>query len=305
MKNNGKCRKITAAVLTLILAALCLCAQAESDSSAPAARSETVAELLKVIDFKFFVKENGIGTGSAPVYTAPSEDSLRLADGKASCSVESEIAVAGYEDRWLMVRYEIGKKEEKDKQARVGYIPPKYSKGYKTGRGKITFSRVPVQLAADTEITDNPRHNSTPFGTLPAGTDITILGKYTYTGNWWYIEAELDGKLARGFIDRSEAEILADGTVYHGNLELGFPVTSPENTRQTGTVTVNGTADDAMIVRQDAGADSRMVARVYGGESFPCYGSREVRHGRIWYYIWVDGVWGWFSGGNSTYTESE
>ena len=304
MKNTEKIRKIMAVTLALILTVSCVCALAEGDSPAPAAKSETAAKLLEVLDFKFFVKEDGIGKGTAPVYTAPSEDSLRLADGTAHCSVESEIAVAGHVNRWLMVRYEIGKKEDKDRQVRVGYIPPKYSRGYKSGQGKIRFDSIPVQLAADIEITDNPRHNSTPFGTLKEGTDITILGKYTYTGNWWYIEATLDGKLTRGFINRSEAAILVDGEVYHGNEELGYPVTSPENTQQIGMLTVNGTPDDALIVRKKAGTDSKMVARVYGGDIYPCYGSKEQKN-YVWYYIWVDGVWGWFSGGNSTFTEGK
>ena len=304
MKNTGMIRKLAAAMLAMILMISCAGVLAESDASCPAESSETVAKLLDIMDFKFFVREDGIGKGSAPVYTAPSEDSIRLADGTAHCSVESEIAVAGRTDGWLLVRYDIGKKNEKDKPARVGYIPPKYSKGYKTGVGKIVFDSIPATLAADAGITDNPRHNSTPFGTLKEGTEITILGKYTYTGNWWYVEATMDGKLTRGFINRSEAAILVDGTVYHGNAELGFPAVSPENTKQIGMITVNGTADDAMIVRQQAGAKHKMVARVYGGESFPCYGTNQQSN-HVWYYIWVDGVWGWFSGGNSTFTEGK
>lgn len=303
MKHTGKNSMMIAVILALILAVCSAGALAENEPFAPAAGSETVVKLLDVIDFKFFVKEEGIGKGSAPVYTAPSEDSVRLADGKASCSVESEIAVAGHVDNWLMVRYEIGKKEDKDRQVRVGYIPPKYSKGYKSGTGKLKFDSIPVQLAEDIEITDNPRHNSTPFGTLKAGSDITILGKYTYTGNWWYIEATLDGQLTRGFISRSKAAILADGTVYHGNEELGIPAVSPNQTELAGYITVKGTADSAMIVRNKPGAENNMVARVYGGDTFPCYGSEKARSGRIWYYIWVDGVWGWFSSGNSTFSE--
>ena len=90
--------------------------------------------------------------------------------------------------------------------------------------------------------------------------------------------------------------------MYHGNEELGFPAVSPENTQQIGMLTVNGTADDAMIVRKKAGPKFKMVARVYGGESFPCYGTQQLKN-YTWYYIWVDGVWGWFSGGNSTFAE--
>ena len=303
MKHQRIIRRLAAAAAALVLAVSCAGALAAGDPSAPAAASATVAELLDTVDFKFFVREEGIGRGSAPVYTAPSEDSLRLSDGRAACNVEEEIAVAGRVDGWLMVRYEIGSAEEKDRKVRVGYIPPKYSKGYKAGIGKREFDSIPVKLAEAIDITDNPRHNSTPFGTLDEGTDIIILGKYTYTGNWWYVETTLEGKLTRGFIDRSSAALLVDGTVYHGNLELGIPVTSPRGTRVVGTVTVNGTSQDALIVRQGAGTDTQMVARAHGGDVFPCYGSEVTPREKTWYYIWVDGVWGWFAAGNAAYTE--
>ncbi len=298
-------RRMVSLMIALILAICFAGALAESSPSSPAATSETVAKLLNVLDFKFFVREDGIGKGTAPVYTAPDEGSLRLGDGKAQCSLESEVAVAGHVDHWLMVRYEIGRKDEKDRKVRVGYIPPKYAKGTKSETGKINFDAIPVTLAEDTEITDNPRHNSTPFGTLPAGTEITILAKYTYSGNWWYVEAEIDGTRTRGFIDRSETGIIIDGVTYHGNTELGFPTASPENQPQIGMLTINGTEENAMIVRKRAEADSSMVARVYGGEIFPCYGSKELKNGKTWYFIWVDGVWGWFSGALSTFTPGE
>ena len=297
--------RLAAFVLVLALAISCVGALAEGNSSCPAAISETVAKLLKVPDFKFFVREDGIGKGSAPVYTAPSKDSLRLADGKASCSVETEIAVAGHVNSWLLVRYELGKKGDKDREVRVGYIPPENSKKLKSGRGNIEFDSISVQLAEDITITDNPRHNSKPFGTLSAGSEMIILGKYTYSGNWWYIEATLDGQLTRGFIKRSEAALLVDGIVYHGNEELGFPAASPEDSQQIGMVTIKGTAENAMKVREHATTDSKMVARVFGGESFPCYGIDTLNNGKQWYYIWVDGVWGWFSAGASVFEAAE
>lgn len=300
----GKSRRITAAVLTLALIFLCGGTLAESGSSCPAAESETVAQLLQVPDFKFTDKEDGIGTGSAPVYTAPSKDSIRLNDGKASCNVHRKIGVLGYADGWLMVRYDIGKKDEKDPQARVGYIPPEYSQRYQAGKQNISFSAIPARLAGETEITDNPRDNSSPYGALADGTDITVLGKYTYTGNWWYIETTLNGQLTRGFINRAEAALLIDGKVYTGNSELGYPVSSPDGAGRTGMVTVTGAANDAMIVRRSAGIEHAMVARVHGEDRYPCYGS-ETHGSRVWYYIWVDGVWGWISGGLSTFTEGE
>lgn len=300
----GKGRKLTALMAALVLMLLCAGVTAESGSPSPAARSATVAELLKVPDFKFFVKNDGIGTGSAPVYTAPSTDSIRLSDGKASCSVASDISVAGHVNGWLLVRYNIGRKDEKDREARVGYIPPEYSRKYKSDRGDMEFVSIPVTLAADAEITDNPRKNHRFFGTLGEGTTVTILAKYTYTLNWWYVEAELDGKLTRGFIDRGTAALLIDGEVYTGNEALGYPAASPDSNPQAGMVTVTGKEGEAMILRKRADHDSPMVARLYVGESFPCYGIQTLKNGKTWYYLWVDGVWGWLSGTYSAFSES-
>ncbi len=301
----NKSKRLIAVIITLVLMLSCAGALAESGSSCPAAESETVAKLLQVLDFKFSDKKEGIGKGSAPVYTAPSEDSIRLKEGKASVNVQGKIGFLGRVDGWLMVRYDIGTKNEKNPQARVGYIPPEYSRKYQAGTNEIGFSMIPVTLAADIPITDNPRGNSDPYGTLGEGTEITILGKYTYTGNWWYIETRLDGKLTRGFINRTEAALLIDGKVYTGNSELGNPAASPEGNGQIGTITVNGTPKDAMIVRKKAGKQNGMVARAHGGDCYPCYGTEKMNNGRVWYYIWVDGVWGWFSSGSSTFTEGK
>ena len=298
-------RRLIAAMITLVMMLSLAGTLAESGSSCPAAESETIAELLQVLDFKFKDKKDGIGKGTAPVYTAPSEESIRLGDGKASVSVQGGIGVLGHVNGWLMVRYNIGKKGEKNPQSRVGYIPPEYSKKYQTGTSVIAFSAIPVRLAAEISITDNPRENSTPYGTLAEGTDITILGKYTYTGNWWYIETMLDGRLTRGFINRTEAALLIDGKVYTGNIELGNPALSPEGSAQAGTITVTGTEKDAKIVRKQPGRENSMVARVHGGDTYPCYGSKTLQNGREWYRIWVDGVWGWFSSGSATFTAGE
>lgn len=300
MKKAMNGRKTAAVLAAVMMLLTVLCAQAES-APKPAETSQTVAALLQVPDFKFFVRDDGIGKGNCPVYTAPSEKSLRLADGNAYCNVGGEIAAAGYVNgEWLLVRYEI-----KDKKVRVGYIPPRYTKGLKADVSRISFDAVAVQLDEEAEITDNPRSNSTPYGTLPGGTEITVLAKYTYTGNWWYVETKLNGKLTRGFIDRGKAAIVADGVVYHGNEELGYPAISPENTKQIGMMTVNGGGDNAMIVRKRPDRGTAMVARVYGGESFPCYAAETGANGKIWYLIWVDGVWGWFSSASSTLAEGE
>ena len=96
-----------------------------------------------------------------------------------------------------------------------------------------------------------------------------------------------------------------DGLVWRLQQELGLPVESPEHTGKTGTVTIGGNAENAWIVREEETSKSHMVARVWGGDTYPCYGQTIGEYDREWYYIWVDGVWGWVSSGISTYTADE
>ena len=296
-------RRTASLMIALLLAICCTGALAEGSSSAPAAASETVAKLLNILDFKFFVREDGIGKGSAPVYTAPDENSLRLADSKASCNLESEIAVAGHVDHWLMVRYEIGKKNEKDKKVRVGYIPPKYVKGFKSPMPTPQFDYIPVTADDIVYVSDNPLLNSSYFATLEPGETFYILGKYTYIGDWWYIECTVDNQLARGFINRETSSfILGDQTI---NKDTYVPeaVLSPLGTEKIGTLTVGYGTDGAhKTVRQDADPESKQLALVSPGEKYPCYAEKKGTNGKPWYYIWIEkeSVWGWISSGVST-----
>ena len=56
----SKISRYAAFLLALILTLSGLSATAEGISSAPAAGSQTVAQLLQILDFKFFVREDGI-----------------------------------------------------------------------------------------------------------------------------------------------------------------------------------------------------------------------------------------------------
>ena len=292
-----KGRKATAALLALILLVSAFGALAEDTETAA---KDKVTQLIEIRDFKFFHKEDGLsGNTRWPVYTAPSADSLRLADGKAWCNPAGELSVGGHtENGWLLVRYKV---PEPDKYTRVGYVPPRYISGIKTGVGGLDFVHIAVKAAEEIYITDDLEEQSPAFGKLEAGDDFVILAKYTYYGNWWYIEATVEGKTARGFISRGTAAIEVDGKVYHGNLELGIPEKSPQGTEKIGTVNV--THAEPTIVHSEPDPDKKMVARVYQGDSFPCYGKETGSTRKDWYYIWIDGVWGWISSGRSELTE--
>ena len=271
-------------VLALLLPAACAMAGTAVSGLRAADSSDIVNRLLNTLDFKFFIKDEGIGYGKCPVYTAPSESALRLGNGTAVCNTSKKMDVGGFDaaSGWLMVRYKTD-----NGGSRVGYIPPRYVSGYKADR-TLSFDAVPVRAAATLMVTDSPRSDNEYFARLDAGEDFLILGKYTYTGNWWYIECIVDGQTARGFIDRDSSAFSADGTVYTGCQDRGLPARAPEGDTPQGTVTV--TYAQAGKIRRKPDAGSAMVARSHPGDRYPYYGVS----GR-WYRVWIDGVWGWIS----------
>ena len=61
MKHTIRSRMLTLFLAAMMLVCTALSAQADSASSQPAAKSKTVAKLLEILDFKFFIREDGIG----------------------------------------------------------------------------------------------------------------------------------------------------------------------------------------------------------------------------------------------------
>ena len=149
--------------------------------------------------FKFQIHKEGIGYGTCPVFTGPSADSFRCANGRASVQTTGErIDVAGYDDSgWLLIRYQTN-----NGSTRVGYIPPRYVQGFKTGM-ELHFQQIPMVANNEIRVTDNPLDGWSAFGLLYPGEEYTILAQYTYIGDWYYIECDIDGHRARGFIEKS------------------------------------------------------------------------------------------------------
>ena len=245
--------------------------------------------LYNVIDFKFHHYKNGIGYGNCPVYTAPSLDAYRCSNGKASVSTNSDMWVGGFEvgSGWLLVRYETS-----NGGVRVGYIPPSYIQGFKTSIDRLKFSYIAQTAASSIIVTDNPLNANTSFAMLSPGQQYHILGKYTYYGNWWYIEFYVNGQIARGFINRDTTAVNNGSGTY--STDIGSPSSSPYGGRKIGEVRISG---DARLVRQNAGTEYPMVARVSYPGQYPCYDEKIGTNGARWFYIYVDGVWGWIAEG--------
>lgn len=180
-----------------LLASVMLLVSVALNASAGTSISGNTASKTKIPEFLFINMKDGIGCGLCPVYTAPSVDAYRCNDGKAECATDSPLYIGGFNDeRWLMIRYETNKGA-----TRVGYIPPKYVKGFKHW-AKLDFSYVETVASSTLEVTDNPMDDYSAFATLASGETYYILGDYNYHGDWWYIECTVDGKVARGFIEK-------------------------------------------------------------------------------------------------------
>ena len=197
---------ITAALL-LMLAGMLLVTSAfagtslESSSSAGNVSGEAGLrrQLNDLPPCKFEKHKNGIGYGLCPVYTAPSEDSYRCANGKAACQTNAAMDDAGFVSGWLLVRYELN-----SGGYRVGYIPPKYVRNYKS-KMYPHFGYIPATADDYLYVSDNCYRHDDAFAVLEPGETFYVLSRYDYYAkegfDWWYIECTVDGQVARGFID--------------------------------------------------------------------------------------------------------
>ena len=260
----------------------------------PALAAGNTTDLLKVKDFKFYHYRTGIGCGSCPVYTAPAQDAYRV--GNASCGTNGDVYVAGKEPGgWLLVRYETN-----GGNVRVGYIPPNYVRGFSLGsdhdyaRNNLD-SYIPCLADDSISLTDNPMNRGSAFAVIQPGETFWILATYTYHNNWWYVECRINGRPARGFIDRDAARFsLAAGEAVDP-VNARYPELSPRYTRLMGMVTVTA---GPTIVRKDADPATDMMGRVQASDVYPYYDVKTGSTGRLWYYIYVfdQNAWGWVSG---------
>ena len=250
------------------------------------AEEGTSLDLDQVPTFLFQNYQDGLGYGVCPVYTAPSTE-VGYRVGRASCDTDSKIYVAGRDTSgWFLVRYETNSKAN-----RVGYIPHSYMKDFKAN-DNLTFSYITCEAPFDIPITDNPLDEASSFAVIPQGSVYAILAKYTYYGDWWYVETRIDDQYARGFISRATQLLPTERTVIVIPDVSTFPEASPEGDPLQGTVTVIG---DACLVRKDAGTDYEWVGRAKSYDVFPNYGTKIGTNNHPWYHVCVDGVWGWIA----------
>ncbi|MCR4886717.1 MAG: YARHG domain-containing protein [Clostridiales bacterium] len=132
-----------------------------------------------------------------PVYSAPSFDAWRGANGKAAVSTNGAVYAAGWESGWLLVFYETN-----NRSIRVGYVHPSSITGRVDCNTMLQFDYDESAVLGNVTLTDDPMLSNTAIRTLSQGDTVKYLTSMTNQNGqiWDYIETTAAGKPARGFI---------------------------------------------------------------------------------------------------------
>jgi hypothetical protein len=128
------------------------------------------------------------------VYSAPSEESYRAANGKALLSTNDWVQVLCEENGYLMVQYAIS-----SKQYRIGYITADALKDKSNVNVRNRWANYDATVTNATALTDDPLNSCDAVMKLSQGTSVTYLGHLG--SDWAYIETiTSQGKTIRGFV---------------------------------------------------------------------------------------------------------
>lgn len=130
-----------------------------------------------------------------PVYSAPSTSAWRGANGKAMVNSNGAIYAAGWESGWLLVMYETNQGS-----VRVGYVRERDIRGGVPMDKSLTFAYVPARVTEYCSLTDDPARTGSEITKVQAGTQVTWLTRFYNKSAWDYVEVNVGGKTARGFI---------------------------------------------------------------------------------------------------------
>ena len=125
------------------------------------------------------------------VFSAPGRDSYRPAGGKAVMSTNDWVQIFGEENGWVLVQYDIS-----SGQMRFGYVDASVLPRNASVR-QLYWANIPYTVTDATWLTDDPLNSCKKLATLNAGEEVTCLATM---GDWLYVETEISGMAARGFI---------------------------------------------------------------------------------------------------------
>ncbi len=140
-----------------------------------------------------------------PVYSAPSKSAWRGANGKASVATNGAIYAAGWESGWLLLMYETN-----NGSIRVGYVNSKDIRGGVPMDDYLEFSYDVATVQEKCTLTDDPARTGSSITTLKPGAQVTWLTRFYNNSAWDYVEVNVGGKVARGFIRAGSLDIQRD-----------------------------------------------------------------------------------------------
>ena len=135
-------------------------------------------------------------TEGVAVYSAPTIQSWRGANGRATMSTEGAVWASGWENGWLQVYYEIAN------GVRVGYVNGATLSRRPIPNSELQFAYQPTKLLAGCAITDDPLAQSSILTTLAEGQEVIYLTTaINQNGQVWdYVETTFTGQTVRGYI---------------------------------------------------------------------------------------------------------
>lgn len=162
-------------------------------NSAEGMSFRTAAPTVPSLEFTLVSLQRGQKTA---VYSAPNTKAWRGAKSKAEVSTNGEVWIAGKADNWVLICYETSKGS-----VRIGYVEGSKLKDDLSGLPELTFAGTPATITAGCSMTDDVTKQASSIVELKAGATIIYLAPYELDGvAWAYIETQVSGKTARGFV---------------------------------------------------------------------------------------------------------
>lgn len=194
-------KKLVLLMLSVMLAALPLTSFAVMKVNSGADRpSVTAAEDYPLNKFG---KEHKLDVAeSIKVYTAPSTQAVRGADGKATMGTGGTIYSAGWNNQWLLIRYEKTKGGYRVGWVRKSDFCDQNQENLECTRN-VKFAYWTVRAKEDSYLTDDPIEESEWLGTVAQGEELTFLSYYQYDAGhtkYAYVQGDMDGQPIAGFI---------------------------------------------------------------------------------------------------------
>lgn len=141
------------------------------------------------------------------VYSAPGKKAWRGNGGKASVSTNGAVWAAGWDNGWLLIFYETN-----NGSIRVGYVEGSAIKGSTGEKAPLYFARQPARVIKACRLTDDPLKSNSRMADLSKGAQVTYLTTCVNgQGQLWdYVETEIGGQQARGFVPAGCLDYAAD-----------------------------------------------------------------------------------------------